>query len=330
MDNPFSDIFSWERIAVSLVLPAVGFLLAFIIRKVEGQDWGRSALIGLETSLTMLAGMYLAQLTVAVPIWLGDGSTAAEIGTGFFFLIWPGIVNLFAAPFTEGALIGANGLTWCALAVGAGIGFYDGFRRIHKWMGPGVLTFLGDLTWGLPLSVNALIIHLINTYWGDEQGETRRGAHRYKNGFALKSGFAFTQGNVLSNLNKAPGDPLYIHEQTHVMQNRVFGPFFWVTYFGWFILWAIVAAIAWLCSWGKNSANVRLANHYFMWWPYFNNPWELWAYTHNPTARTGNLPPGDGLGWLDWPGVLKVIFSILGLAILLGLTIISVWRIWFS
>ena len=66
-----------------------------------------------------------------------------------------------------------------------------------------------------------------------------------------------------------------------------------------------------------------------MWWGYFNNPWELWAYTHNPTGRTGNLPSGDGLGWLDWPAALDVIFGIIGLAILVGLELLVIWSVWF-
>jgi hypothetical protein len=66
-----------------------------------------------------------------------------------------------------------------------------------------------------------------------------------------------------------------------------------------------------------------------MWWGYFNNPWELWAYTHNPAGRTSNLPSGDGTGWLDWPDTLKVIFTIIGEAILVLLILLSVWMIWF-
>lgn len=330
MTNPFLNIIGLWAILIVLGLSIVGFLLALFIRIGQGKGAGAAALNGLETGLCVLLGGLLAQAMVALPLWLGDGSKAAEIGTSFFFLIWPGIVNLAAAPFSGNqALIGTDGIMWFALAAGAGIGFFDGFRRIHDWAFPGILTFIGDLTWGLPLNVNAFLIHLINLVWGTPQDEPRKGAHRYVSGFRIKGNFAFTQGNLLTNLSSGPGTGIYNHEQTHVLQNRVFGPFFWMTYFGWLILFGAIGLIGSLVSRGRNSAGVRLGADYPMWWGYFNNPWELWAYTHNPTGRTGNLPSGDGLGWLDWPAVLKVIFTIIGEAILVILILLSIWMIWF-
>ena len=336
MNRSFEDIFSLERLAIVLVVSSLGFLLALIVRAIQGKPAGEAALNGLEAGSCMLAGMLLAQVTVAAAILMGDYSTSAQVVTSLFFLIWPGLVNLVALPFTDGPLIGTYVLLWIALAVGAGAGFFDGFFRIHKWAGPGIITFLGDFTWGLPLTVNALVIHLINLIMATHQQDGRRGAHRYLGGFRIKGNFAFTQGNLLSNLGDAPpaagstGESLYTHEQTHVLQNRVFGPVFWITYFGWLILFGLFGLIGSLVSRGKNSAGVRVAADSPMWWGYFNNPWELWAYTHNPTARSYNLPPGDGTGWLDWPPALKVIFTILGMG-LLGLLIgLTVWGVWLS
>lgn len=334
MSNPFEMIFSLTNIGIMFALSLAGFLLALIVRAIQGKPGGTAVLNGLEAGLCMLGGQMVAQLTVAFFIWLGGVTGAAQIGTGFFFLIWPGLIDLFAAPFMNEPLIGTYGLGWFALAVGAGGGFFEGFHRVHKWAGPGILTFLADYSWGLPLTVNAFLIHLINLIWGTAQEDGRHGAHRYVSGFRIKGNFAFTQGNLLSNLNYGPGQPyapgedLYDHEQTHVLQNRLFGPFFWMIYFGWLILFGLFGLIGSLVSWGKNSAGIRIAADFPMWWGYFNNPWELWAYTHNPSGRTGNLPSGDGTGWLDWPVVVKVILVILGVALLLLLILLAVWGIW--
>jgi hypothetical protein len=329
MTNPFDTIISLPHILAVLALSLAGFLLTLLIRGIKGEGWGDGAINGLEAALTILAGSVLAQLATAFLIWLGGGTTGALTATGFFLLIWPGIINLIGWPITGGAVIGADGLTWFALAVGAGAGFFDGFRKVHKWAGPGVLTFTADMVWGLPLTVNALLIHLINLFWGEAKPDGRTGATRYESGFRTYGDFAFTQGNVLSNLSEGPGQPLNNHEQTHVLQNRIFGPLFWTTYFGWLILFGLFGLIGMAVGWGKNSAGVKISNSFPMWWGYFNNPWELWAYSHNPGGRTSNLPRGDGLGWVDWPGVLKVIFSIIGLAILIGLDLLVVWATWF-
>jgi hypothetical protein len=329
MDNPFLEFYSVVRILVWLGLAVLGFLLALIVRLIQGRSAGEAAKNSVEAGLTTLVGALFAQLIVAFFIWLGGATNAAMIGTGFFLMIWPGIIDMIGLAATGDSLWGVPGYLWIAMALGAGGGWFDGFHKVHNWSGLGVVTFISDFTWGLPLNVNAFLIHLINLGWGNFQdGDGRRGAHRYARGFAIKPGFAFTQGNVLSSLGNGPGAGIYTHEQTHVFQNRLFGPFFWMTYFGWLILFGAAGLIGMLAP-GRNSANVRISTHFPMWWGYFNNPWELWAYTHNPTGRTGNLPSGDGTGWLDWPVVAKVILSIIGEAILLILILLAIWRIWF-
>lgn len=329
MTNPFIELYSPIRILVWFGLALAGFLLALVIRLIQGKSATEAAKNGLEAGLTTLGGALFAQLTVAFFIWLGGATTAAQVGTGFFMMIWPGIIDMIGVAATGDSLFGVTGYMWIALALGAGGGWFEGFHKVHKWAGLGMVTFVADYTWGLPLNVNAFLIHLINLPWGTYQdGDGRQGAHRYVSGFRIKGNFAFTQGNLLSNLGDAPWGGLYTHEQTHVLQNRLFGPFFWMTYFGWLILFGAAGLVGMIPP-VRNSANVRLSNEFPMWWGYFNNPWELWAYTHNPTGRTGNLPSGDRLGWLDWPVVLKILLTILGEAILLGLTLLAIWRIWF-
>src|SRR2546422_1026518 len=79
-------------------------------------------------------------------------------------------------------------------------------------------------TWGLAGSAQGALLHLVNFSWGNHVvGETRTDAHRYQSGFAVQSGFAFTQGAVMSSNTSPKGAPLYNHENTHVFQNRLFG-----------------------------------------------------------------------------------------------------------
>lgn len=330
MDGILQEMFDFMRIAACLIAGAGAFVLTFIIRLIQGRGAGDAASNGGEAFLTTLGGAILAQLTVAIFLHLGGETPGAVYLTGLFFLIWPGIIDLVASIFRPGdPLIDAQGLLWFAFIAGTGIGFYDGFRRIHDWTGTGALTFIADVTWGLPLNVNALAIHIINILTATAIDERRKGAHRYEGGFRIKGNFAFTQGNVLSNLSVGPGNDLYEHEQVHVLQNRMFGPLFWITYFGWLILFGFLGCISWLIFRNAtNSSGTPIAGSFPIWWGYFNNPWELWAYGKNPGARTWNLPGQQSAGALDWPQPLKAILVIIGLiplAGLWGLLFVNTW-----
>jgi hypothetical protein len=330
MDGILLELFSFTRVGLCLLAGAGGFILTFLIRAIQGRTAGESAAQGGETFLTTFLGSLLAQLTVAVFLHLGDETPGAVYATGLYFLIWPGLIDLVAAIVRPGdPLIGAHGLLWFAFAVGAGAGFFDGFRRTHNWTGLGVVTFLADMTWGLPLTVHALALHLINTIFSTAADEPRRGATRYLGGFRIKGTFAFTQGSVLSNLKVLPGDSLYEHEQVHVFQNRLFGPLFWMTYFGWLILFGFIGSIVWLIR--RNAVNAwgtPYASAIPMWWGYFNNPWELWAYTKNPDGRLWNLPNQQPVMALDWPLPFKVIAVAVGMALLGGLWLLVFINTW--
>lgn len=314
-------LFNAPRLTASLILAGAAFLLALIVRAIQGQG-PRALLGGVEAAAVSLAGAWVAQLTLGLVLALGDGGEGVQTLASLLFLIWPGLINLGALAFGQGPVFDAQAILWFALAVGAVAGAFDGFRRIHRWAGPGVLTFLLDYSWGLGLTVNALLLHLVNLVWGNPQDEPRRGAHRYASGFRLGPGFAFTQGNVFSNLGVGPGTGLYRHEMTHVWQNRIFGPFFWITYFGWIILLGAIALIALAFTFRRQNAAAVM-----MWWPYFNNPWELWAYTHNPTGRTGALPPGGRAGWFDWPLPVKIITSAVVMAAMVAGIVIAIWQV---
>src|SRR5262249_26010270 len=84
----------------------------------------------------------------------------------------------------------------------------------------------------------------------------RQNRHVYEGGFALKSDFAFTQGNVISNAGQGGkginASFIANHEELHVWQSRIFGPLFQVTY----IVWAVGGFIV--------GDNVRIGAHKLM------------------------------------------------------------------
>jgi hypothetical protein len=86
--------------------------------------------------------------------------------------------------------------------------------------GLGVPAFLLDVTWGLGGNTNAVLMHLINFAWGDHGDgptENRHDAHRYVQGFAVRSGFAFTQGAVMSNTHLGPDvGPVQARDDPHL------------------------------------------------------------------------------------------------------------------
>lgn len=241
----------------------------------------------LEAILLSAAGGVLACGFIRAVLDLAGGSQVAVTATGLLFLIWPGVVNLAAAPFGQ-APIGRDALLCSAFLVGALTGGFDGAWSIHRWRREGTLAFMLDVTWGLAGSANAVLLHLINLGWGchaRDGAERRRGAHRYARGFAPGPGFAFTQGSVMSNTGGAgPGSELFAHEHVHIWQGRLAGPFFWISYLGWQAVAAPLAAMTAMA--GRRPVGERV-----QWWAYYNNPWEVMAYQRaNPGVRASHRP----------------------------------------
>ncbi len=246
---------------------------------------------GLETLLLAVAGGLLARGFIGLLVDLAGGGQTAVTATGLLFLIWPGALNLAAAPFGS-APVGREALLHIAFAVGALTGGFDGAWSIHRWRREGAPAFLLDVTWGLAGSSNAVLLHLINLGWGRHargEAETRCGAHRYECGFAPGPGFAFTQGSVMSNTQGAgPASDLFAHEQVHIWQSRIAGPLFWLTYIGWQVIAAPLAVAAALILRRPVGRTVQ-------WWAYYNNPWEVMAYGRaNPQVRLSRRWPGGG------------------------------------
>jgi hypothetical protein len=200
-------------------------------------------------------------------------------------------------------------LLWVAAVVGAFAGMMDGLWRVHRWAGLGVLWFLLDVTWGLAGGTNACLLHLVNVPWGRHTDEPRTGAHRYYRGFFAKHGYALTLGSVMSNLGPHTGNLVH-HERIHVLQNRLFGPFYTLTYIGWMAVMLVPGLVAGALQ-GNPAAGIER-------WCYLNNPWERWAFRHG--------------GWRD-PRALwgRRMFAVVAgpfFAAVAGLAGLVVWRVW--
>ena len=309
-------IFSLEAILGSLAFGVVGAVLALIVRLAKG-DGASSLWRMLETFLTATFGAFLARTFISIMLSIGHDSDAAITVTSFLFFIWPGVVNLISLPFGH-PVIGIDALLWIALVVGGLIGTFDGLWATHKWLGLGVPAFLLDVTWGLGGNTNGALMHLVNFAWGDHGDsatEIRHDAHRYESGFRIRTGFAFTQGAVMSNMGTdGTSSKLFKHESIHIWQNRILGPFFWFSYVGWMGLTLIPALIAGLIDSGRRVGDA------IMWWTYFDNPWEVMAYgIANPTGRTNqSFMSGGGqvTGWVCWPMPVAIILAVPGLLVL--------------
>jgi RHS repeat-associated protein len=243
---------------------AVGFVGGTVYGLSQGDSLGQSMLRGLEAGLLGVAG----------------GALGAATG-GLVF-------GVLGFPAGVGAAIGG--------VFGALNGYISGATQIYRWSdGSGFADFLSDSTWGLVGTSLGVMVHLVNWtfYGGGNYAATdshRSNHHIYDGGVAVKSDYAFTQGNVISNLQGNRGD-LYRHEQLHVMQSRVFGPVFQGVYAGWLVAGAAVGFGIGLFTdqdLGQDIEDVA----------YFNNPWETWAYSQEgPRFGSGREPWGD-LAWL--------------------------------
>ena len=96
----------------------------------------------------------------------------------------------------------------------------------------------------------------------------------------------------MSNLSDGPGTSLYAHEKTHVMQNRLFGPFFVLSYIGWMVVMFIPGLIAGLASGRGIGDGIEK-------WCYFNNPWEAWGYAVGHKRGAADRSAWGSLIWSD-------------------------------
>lgn len=249
-----------------------------------------------EAALMCLFGGLLARFFIAVLLDLGSDQRQTGLIVGWLFFLVPGVVDsvifigsdLFSSGRADPVLTDPTVLMGFALVVGAGVGIANGAWRTYDFNTIGVPQFLADITWGLSGSLVACLLTLWNTATGSRPGpgapdDQRSGANRHPRGWHVPGHptYAFTQGFTMSNLTYLPGDPLYKHERIHVMQNRLFGPLYTVSYLTWMLVLAIVAIPVALIR--KQSVGGLVEA-----FAYLSNPWETWAYR---VQRKADAPP---------------------------------------
>jgi len=177
-----------------------------------------------------------------------------------------------------GAWMGWNVGGPIGLVMGGMNGLISGINKTYDWTSvEGWFGFISDSTWSLLGTSLGNIVHVINLFDSSAKYRSdlsqRKNRHVYEGGFGLKEGFAFTQGNVISNLpSDASAALLDIHETLHIWQQRFFGPIFQVTYVAWAVGGAIVGSVAWLFHTDQSYLSfVETA-------AYYDNPFEYWAY----------------------------------------------------
>ena len=151
----------------------------------------------------------------------------------------------------------------------------------------GRTAFLLDYSWGLTGTALGAALQIVNTFIipdseYDATLSEQLGFFVYNGGIVFFPGFITTLGNVTTN-GSGNVDVVENHEAVHVWQSRIFGPFFQVSYVAWLAGGAIVGTAVWLTDTNEDWYSlVETA-------AYYNNPWEVWAYTNDD-----NWPPARG------------------------------------
>lgn len=215
------------------------------------------------------------------------------------------IVVAAAGGILGGELLALFDLYWFG-AVPAGVaGAISGYRQIYDWKElKGSLAFLLDSTWGLVLTAGGVLIHLANfaSHTADYRPELsiRQNRHVYGGGVAVKRGYAWTVGNVTTNADTSRlDDPSQLerrlqflrrHEDRHIWQSRLLGPFFPILYLGWMAIGAVVAVGIWAVRRGSLGKTIETI-------AYYDNPFEYMAYVADERWPHPDADPG-----LSWPG----------------------------
>jgi hypothetical protein len=185
------------------------------------------------------------------------------------------------------------------MVIGGLNGLVSGWRGTYRWRrADGWLAFVLDTTWAsLPVGLG-LVAHAGAAVQRDAGHVPwlghRQNRHVYRRGIALKPGFAFTIGNVISGAGNVDSPRrrrlITDHEDVHVWQSRWFGPLYPVLY----VVWAGSAAAAGVVLWlvrGRRQPFAKVVESY----AYYANPFEWWAYSRDDLWP----PPGKlaGIGW---------------------------------
>jgi hypothetical protein len=308
----------FDPIAILIIvgIAVVGGIVGAIVASKAGESWT----IAIEVALLAGLGALIARSLISLLLSLGGDTAGAGLIVGWGFFLWPGVIDTLLAPFGVQLLTSPPVLLWIALGVGGLCGLMDGVHRIRTRDLFGAATFVLDTTWGLAGTTNGDLLHIVNTFAGTHRDDGRRNAHRYEGGFHIKKDFAFTQGQVMSELSDGPGTPLYAHERTHVSQNRAFGPLFALTYIGWMVVMFIPGLVVSVVK-GKPVREALEA------WCYFNNPWEAWGYK---VGEGEGASPRTAFGALIWSDLAVVVVALFYFAGALGLAWFAFSAVWLS
>jgi RHS repeat-associated protein len=261
VNNPttFRDPSGRFIVAALLVVGAaftVGFIAGAVTGAVQGKSFGESLLMGLETGFLTAAGMVLG------------GATWGPFGA------FVGAVNGLIGGLTENySIFGGEGGFW-----------------------QGLFAFVLDSTWGIPGTALGLLVHTWNLFdpsanysW---ELSRRQNRHVYEGGFSFGEGYATTQGNVVSNMNRGRGE-LLNHETLHVWQSRAFGPIYQTTYIGAFVVGGVIGVFVGLGAFIDSGGDWDAWGGAIQDFAYHNNPWEVWAYHQEGPNPTGPGERGD-------------------------------------
>jgi hypothetical protein len=328
IDRIFSDLAAWAILGgIGVLAFLIGLFFKNNFKKSTDTDdpsWGDGALRGLEGLILAVIGALLARTFISLLMGWANDSPGAGLAVGWGFFIVPGLVDTI--PYlvkSSPILTSVDVLMMFATVVGGVSGGFSGLWRIYAWDGLGWIAFPLDVTWALAGNTVGCLLHIINFAWAGHADEDRSNAHRYESGFCLQSGYAFTQGAVMSSLSDKPGADLYNHEVTHVWQDRIFGAMYTLTYLGWMLAWLVPSMIVAIFQVGFT--------HIFAGpqaWCYFNNPWETWAYSVQNASRDNIQGQSAEVKKMVWSGGWVVgwgiVFFILS-GLLAVLTVKSVW-----
>lgn len=227
---------------------------------------------GAEVAFTVFAGALATRLFIWSLLSLQPFGTTGTAFIEWAFLFWPGLIDTINIAATGRRLFDPSDIVIWATVFGGLAGFWDGFRRIHDWRRLGGSTFVLDVTWGGAATSIGVASHFLNLGWGKPIDSQRLGAHRYDAGVCTNRRYAIALGNVCGNLRGRGEGPLFRHESIHVLQNRIFGPFYLFSYLFWMAA-LLVPALGWGLAVGRPGEVIYA-------WCYANNPWEEWAYRH--------------------------------------------------
>jgi hypothetical protein len=307
-----------------IIFAAAALIIGFIGALLRNDPIGNAFLSALEAAILAFAGGLLARSFISFLLWTGRDSPNVAFLLGWGFFLWPGLIDTIPRLLGKQYLTRPNVLLWIAASVGAFTGMMNGLWQTPDWIGPGLPAFVLDETWGLAGTTNGNLLHLLNFIGGDHVvGETRTDFHRYQGGFTFVPNSGLTLGAVMSSISNSDPDlqATIAHENTHIWQNRLFGPIYTLTYLAWMVL-LFLPGLAWgLISGDGAGVDIQAFS-------YYSNPWEAWGYAVGEglgdTPRTAPIR-GPGI-WPDWAVWLGAIIFFLLFLYVVGWRI--VYRVW--